>query len=310
MAKEQGTIVKLIGDKPFGFIRRPDGSELFFHFSRYPKGDKPVVGDELEYEAQQDPVKPAGKQDFAANITVTKKVPAAAPAKPAKTATVLSAFSANTPQSKLDGQVVFDDPVENTDTDGNKFDEVLVAVVVTYGGKTTKGVDVECRLWDSLLGPVAQVITPENGIVFFVANVAKNAVRPYFEATLTYGRETKVISAYWGPTVPQPAAPPPAPPTELTISQGRRVVGDTVTFVTKAGDKPCKGHVEIEVSVGFNKLVNCATGEESTTSPVIWDSDDHGILNVKIVTKECYHTVIGSLTNDKAKTATIEVYDT
>lgn len=99
-------------------------------------------------------------------------------------------------------------------------------------------------------------------------------------------------------------------PDSISILQGERVVGDTVSFLTQADSKPRKGSVRVMVSAGFERLVNTTTGQESAASPVMWDSDDQGVLNVRIVTKECYHKVGGVLANDSTKTATTEVYDT
>jgi hypothetical protein len=215
MAKTQGT-VRLIPNKPFGFIKTLIG-DIFFHKNDYPKGQTAADGDSVECEMEDVGKGPAVKKS---TLKVLANAASGSPA-PVPTNVVSSAVLVNLPQSKLDGQFAFDDPVEKDAPGGGKYDELLVAVVAKHNGQPAKGVIVECRLWDNSLGPVLKVVTPENGIVFFAASVAKDAVRPYFEATLTYGRETKVVSAYWGPTVPQPAKPPappqPTPPTAQMI---------------------------------------------------------------------------------------------
>ncbi len=106
-----------------------------------------------------------------------------------------------------------------------------------------------------------------------------------------------------------PRSGAPTLSSDLAIKQGNRIVGDTVTFVTKAGSKPCKGQVRVAVSTGFTKLVNLNDSSESSASPVVWETNTEGILNVRIVTKECYHEVKGTLANDATKTATTDVYD-
>ncbi len=69
---EKGTVSRLAKDnKPFGWIRRSNGSELFFHFSKYP--GTPKVGDEVEYEVFTDATKPAGKHESATNTRVVAK---------------------------------------------------------------------------------------------------------------------------------------------------------------------------------------------------------------------------------------------
>jgi CspA family cold shock protein len=52
----RGSVVRLIRDRGFGFIRTPDGSEIFFHHSTLPPGvfDSLTEGQELEYEVEQD----------------------------------------------------------------------------------------------------------------------------------------------------------------------------------------------------------------------------------------------------------------
>jgi CspA family cold shock protein len=51
-----GTVVRMIRDRGFGFIRGQDGREIFFHHSSLPRGvfDSLSEGQELEYEIEMD----------------------------------------------------------------------------------------------------------------------------------------------------------------------------------------------------------------------------------------------------------------
>ncbi len=52
----RGTIVRMIRDRGFGFVRIEDGSEIFFHHSSLPRGvfDTLQEGQELEFEIEND----------------------------------------------------------------------------------------------------------------------------------------------------------------------------------------------------------------------------------------------------------------
>ncbi len=65
----QGTIVRMIRDRGFGFIRVEDGSEIFFHHSAMPRGsfDALQEGQELEFDIETDP---RGRGQRAMNIEV------------------------------------------------------------------------------------------------------------------------------------------------------------------------------------------------------------------------------------------------
>ncbi|HYU19114.1 MAG TPA: cold shock domain-containing protein [Chloroflexota bacterium] len=67
MAK--GTVVRLIRDRGFGFIRTEDGSEIFFHHSSMAHGmfDTLHEGQELEFQIETDP---RGRGQRAANVEV------------------------------------------------------------------------------------------------------------------------------------------------------------------------------------------------------------------------------------------------
>jgi CspA family cold shock protein len=64
---ERGTVVRLIRDRGFGFIRLEDGSEVFFHHSAMNAGefDSLQDGEELEFSVEQDP---RGRGSRAANV--------------------------------------------------------------------------------------------------------------------------------------------------------------------------------------------------------------------------------------------------
>jgi CspA family cold shock protein len=53
----QGTVTRLVRDRGFGFIRTPNGDEIFFHHSSLPGGvfDTMHEGQEVEYESERDP---------------------------------------------------------------------------------------------------------------------------------------------------------------------------------------------------------------------------------------------------------------
>jgi uncharacterized membrane protein YsdA (DUF1294 family)/cold shock CspA family protein len=55
-ARESGTVRVWNGDRGFGFVRRPDGSDLFLHIKAFPRGaDDPVVGDTVSYAIESQP---------------------------------------------------------------------------------------------------------------------------------------------------------------------------------------------------------------------------------------------------------------
>ena len=63
----RGTIVRMIRDRGFGFIRTEDGSEIFFHHSSMPRGmfDTLQEGQELDFEIETDP---RGRGQRATNV--------------------------------------------------------------------------------------------------------------------------------------------------------------------------------------------------------------------------------------------------
>ena len=52
----RGTIVRMIRDRGFGFVRIDDGSEIFFHHSALERGifDTLQEGQELEFDIEND----------------------------------------------------------------------------------------------------------------------------------------------------------------------------------------------------------------------------------------------------------------
>lgn len=52
----RGTIVRMIRDRGFGFVRVEDGSEIFFHHSSLPRGvfDALQEGQDLEFDIETD----------------------------------------------------------------------------------------------------------------------------------------------------------------------------------------------------------------------------------------------------------------
>lgn len=51
--RETGTVRVWNADRGFGFLRRPDGSDLFLHIKAFPRGvDEPAVGNEVTYEIE------------------------------------------------------------------------------------------------------------------------------------------------------------------------------------------------------------------------------------------------------------------
>jgi CspA family cold shock protein len=52
----QGTVVRMIRDRGFGFVRCEDGTEVFFHHSALPRGvfDTIQEGQEMEFDIEND----------------------------------------------------------------------------------------------------------------------------------------------------------------------------------------------------------------------------------------------------------------
>ena len=65
----RGTVVRMIRDRGFGFIRVEDGSEIFFHHSSMPRGllDTIQEGQELDFDIETDP---RGRGQRAMNVEV------------------------------------------------------------------------------------------------------------------------------------------------------------------------------------------------------------------------------------------------
>ena len=66
---EQGTIVRLIRDRGFGFVSTQAGKEIFFHHSTLPRGmfDSLREGQHLSFDIENDV---QGRGERAANVTV------------------------------------------------------------------------------------------------------------------------------------------------------------------------------------------------------------------------------------------------
>ena len=63
----QGTVVRMIRDRGFGFIKLEDGSEVFFHHSSMNPGEFDALneGQEVEFQVVQDS---RGRGSRAANV--------------------------------------------------------------------------------------------------------------------------------------------------------------------------------------------------------------------------------------------------
>ena len=63
----RGTVVRMIRDRGFGFIRVESGAEIFFHHSAMPQGQFDAIqeGQELEFDIETDP---RGRGQRATNV--------------------------------------------------------------------------------------------------------------------------------------------------------------------------------------------------------------------------------------------------
>lgn len=210
MAKEHGRIARL--NKGYGFIERPDGSSLFFHFSKFP-GRNPAVNDELDYEVGIDHSKPAGKQDYAHNITVTKKSPAAAPAPS-------SATPSTTPTADVQAEFSY-----GQEQRGEHHFEMPVNIVVTVDGHFQGGATVRFFAQGlRMTFPAAEPRTDAKGVAEFLTLLENDDTDPpldttrlNFRAEVTYQGQTYEFGKLWPPQYVQPAAPPP-PPAPVVIA--------------------------------------------------------------------------------------------
>jgi CspA family cold shock protein len=66
---EQGTIVRLVKDRGFGFVNTQDGKEIFFHHSTLPHGvfDSLREGQQLTFDIENDA---RGRGERAVNVEV------------------------------------------------------------------------------------------------------------------------------------------------------------------------------------------------------------------------------------------------
>ena len=55
----RGTVVRMIRDRGFGFVRCDDGTEVFFHHSSLPRGvfDTIQDGQEMDFEIENDVIR-------------------------------------------------------------------------------------------------------------------------------------------------------------------------------------------------------------------------------------------------------------
>lgn len=62
-----GSIVRLIRDRGFGFVRDESGSEIFFHHSTLPPGEFDALqeGQQIEFDIENDP---RGRGQRAGNV--------------------------------------------------------------------------------------------------------------------------------------------------------------------------------------------------------------------------------------------------
>lgn len=69
-----GTVVRLIRDRGFGFLRLDDGSEVFFHHSAMAPGEFDTLheGEQLDFTVEQDP---RGRGSRAANVRRESSAP-------------------------------------------------------------------------------------------------------------------------------------------------------------------------------------------------------------------------------------------
>ena len=63
----RGPIVRIIRDRGFGFVRTPEGTEVFMHHSALPSGvfDTLQDGQEVEFDIENDP---RGRGERAVNV--------------------------------------------------------------------------------------------------------------------------------------------------------------------------------------------------------------------------------------------------
>ena len=68
----RGTLVRMIRDRGFGFVRTPDGSEIFIHHSMLPRGDFDTLqeGQEIEFDIENDQ---RGRGQRAANVRLVHR---------------------------------------------------------------------------------------------------------------------------------------------------------------------------------------------------------------------------------------------
>ncbi|WP_119305050.1 cold-shock protein [Dongia deserti] len=55
MDKHQGTIVRWVSGRGFGFVEQPDGTQTFCHISAFAPGTQPDAGDTIEFTIARAP---------------------------------------------------------------------------------------------------------------------------------------------------------------------------------------------------------------------------------------------------------------
>jgi cold shock protein len=68
----RGTVVRVIRDRGFGFVKADTGKEIFFHYSSLPAGvfDALTEGQTLEFDVEDDP---RGRGERATNVQVVDR---------------------------------------------------------------------------------------------------------------------------------------------------------------------------------------------------------------------------------------------
>lgn len=219
---EQGKVHRLIPGQQFGFIRRPDGTEIWFHYERYP--DKsPQEGDEVTYEVGER-LNKGVKKLFADSITIvtkatTSSTPSGTPpaALPAPTPSSAPAPAAPTPPpppaEPLDYDVEF--LIGTPRASKSRFEQDII-VVVTNNGQPVKG--VHCVMVSSFGKHEQEPYTRTDGQAAFTEILVRpqdehgnplgqplTTIRHItFTVTLEHKGRTLTVSEIWPPVKMKP----------------------------------------------------------------------------------------------------------
>jgi cold shock CspA family protein len=274
----KGKVTNWQPEKKTGFIQAEGLSRgVFFHIDDVQDDSKDKIGKNAALEFVLVEPEPA-KGPKATNITVAKA-------------------GEKTEKSKnfYVEWLPFGEPILTPDKDALMLP---VWVVTKHGDKIAPGIKATLNangVPQTL--PAAEATSGADGKVFFRIYLVPEAV----ECDLCLSAQGQFHVTRWE------RKDGTGKPDSIEIKQGKRHVGDTLTFITKCGDKPCKGKIVISVKGSIASLEHTLNSDRAEKLPVTWETNGKGILTAKFNRREFNIRVTGTLANDETKSCSCDL---